>query len=72
MVALLTSSFTLNGTNAAARREMNQLAVLVGALRRPTGSHREAAGSDSMADLLIFRRKEPGQESDPRGGRKCT
>jgi len=62
MVAVLTSSFTLDGTNPAARREMNQLADLVGAVRLPTGSHRKAAGTDAMTDLLIFRRREPGQE----------
>ena len=50
MVAVLTSSFTLDGTNPAARREMNQLADLVGAVRLPTGSHRKAAGTDAMAD----------------------
>ncbi|WP_240987098.1 helicase-related protein [Arthrobacter sp. Soil736] len=62
MVAVLTSSFTLDGTNPAARREMNQLADLVGGVRLPTGSHRKAAGTDAMTDLLIFRRREPGQE----------
>ncbi|UUL78008.1 hypothetical protein NG819_21905 (plasmid) [Pseudarthrobacter sp. Fe7] len=41
---------------------MNQLADLVGAVRLPTGSHRKAAGTDAMTDLLIFRRREPGQE----------
>jgi hypothetical protein len=62
MVAVLTSSFTLDATNPAARREMNQLADLVGAVRLPTGSHRKAAGTDAMTDLLIFRRREAGQE----------
>ncbi|ACL42491.1 helicase domain protein (plasmid) [Pseudarthrobacter chlorophenolicus A6] len=62
MVAVLTSSFTLDATNPAARREMNQLADLVGAVRLPTGAHRKAAGTDAMTDLLIFRRREPGQE----------
>ncbi|MEO3931180.1 helicase, partial [Micrococcaceae bacterium Sec7.4] len=64
MVAVLTSSFTLDGTNPSARREMNQLADLVGAVRLPTGSHRKAAGTDAMTDLLIFRRRESGQEPD--------
>ncbi|MFF1831123.1 helicase-related protein [Paenarthrobacter sp. NPDC058040] len=62
MVAVLTSSFTLDATNPAARREMNQLADLVGSVRLPTGAHRKAAGTDAMTDLLIFRRREPGQE----------
>ncbi|MDJ0321957.1 helicase-related protein [Pseudarthrobacter sp. PS3-L1] len=62
MVAVLTSSFTLDASNPTARREMNQLGDLVGAVRLPTGSHRKAAGTDAMTDLLIFRRREPGKE----------
>lgn len=44
MVALLTSHFTLDAQNPAARREMNALADLVAAVRLPTGAHRRAAG----------------------------
>jgi len=61
MVAVLTSHFTMDAQNPGARREMNDLADLVGAVRLPTGAHRRAAGSDVVTDLLIFRRREPDQ-----------
>lgn len=59
VVAVLTSRYTLDGQNPAARREMNSMADLVGAVRLPTGAHRRAAGTDAVTDLLIFRRREP-------------
>lgn len=62
MVAVLTSSFTMDGTNPAARREMNAMADLVGAVRLPTGAHRRAAGTEALTDLLIFQRRPDGTE----------
>ena len=62
MVAVLTSRYTLDSTNPAARREMNQLGDLVGAVRLPTGAHRRAAGTDVVTDLVILRRREPGAQ----------
>lgn len=59
MVAVLTSHFTMDAQNPGARREINDLADLVGAVRLPTGARRRAAGSDVVTDLLIFRRCEP-------------
>lgn len=59
LVAVLTSHFTMDAQNPGARREMNELADLIGAVRLPTGAHRRAAGSDVVTDLLIFRRREP-------------
>ncbi|WP_229867436.1 helicase-related protein [Sinomonas cellulolyticus] len=62
VVAVLSSSFTLDAGNPAARREMNAMADLIGAVRLPTGAHRRAAGTEALTDLLVFRRREPGQE----------
>lgn len=61
VVMVLTSSFTLDAVASAARREMNEMADLVGAVRLPTGAHRRAAGTDAVTDLLILRRREDGQ-----------
>jgi N12 class adenine-specific DNA methylase len=58
LVAVLSSHYTMDAQNPGARREMNELADLVGALRLPTGAHRRAAGTDVVTDLLIFRRRE--------------
>ena len=66
MVALLTSRYTLDAQNPAARRELAQLGDLVFALRLPEGAHRRAAGTDAVTDLVVFRRRGPGEE--PAGG----
>ena len=58
MVAVLTSHFTLDSKNPAARREMNAMADLVGAVRLPSGAHRRSAGTEAVTDLLIFRKRE--------------
>lgn len=60
IVAVLTSSFTLDAQNPAARREMHQLADLVAAVRLPTDAHRRTAGTSVVTDLLIFRRRDAG------------
>ena len=61
LVAVLTSHYTLDAQNPSARREMNLMADLVGAVRLPSGAHRRAAGTDVVTDLLVFRRREIGQ-----------
>lgn len=60
LVAVLTSRYTMDATNPAARREMGELADLVGAVRLPTAAHRRAAGTDVVTDVLILRRREEG------------
>lgn len=61
LVGLLSSRYTLDARNPAARREMAELADLLGALRLPEGAHRRAAGTDVVTDLLILRRRVPGE-----------
>ncbi|QPS35630.1 SNF2-related protein [Brevibacterium casei] len=58
LVAVLSSHYTMDAQNPGARREMNLLADLVGAVRLPTGAHRRTAGTEAITDLLIFRRRE--------------
>ncbi|HTU58301.1 MAG TPA: methyltransferase domain-containing protein, partial [Polyangiales bacterium] len=62
LVALITSRYTLDAANPAARREMAELADLVGAVRLPTGAHHRQAGTDVVTDVLILRRREPGRD----------
>lgn len=61
LVALLTSRYTLDGRNPTARREIDALADLVGAVRLPSGAFRESAGTDVVCDLLVLRRRPSGQ-----------
>ncbi len=62
LVIVLSSRYTLDAANPAARREMSDLADLLGAVRLPTGAHRRAAGTDALTDLLVFRRRPAGAE----------
>ena len=65
LVAVLTSRYTMDARNPAARREMASLADLVGAVRLPGGAHQKAAGTGVVTDLLILRRREPGRQPGP-------
>jgi N12 class adenine-specific DNA methylase/SAM-dependent methyltransferase len=65
LVAVLTSRYTMDARNPAARREIAALADLAGAVRLPSGAHQRAAGTRVVTDLLILRRREPGREPDP-------
>ncbi|MGH3402150.1 MAG: hypothetical protein ACRDRJ_06470, partial [Streptosporangiaceae bacterium] len=64
LVAVLTSRYTMDARNPAARREIASLADLVGAIRLPGGAHQRAAGTSVVTDLLILRRREPGRAPD--------
>ena len=64
LVAVLTSRFTMDARNPAARREIASLADLAGAIRLPTGAHLRAAGTRVVTDLLVLRRREPGRPPD--------
>ena len=62
---MVTSRYTMDARNPAARREIAALADLTGAVRLPSGAHQQAAGTKVITDLLIFRRREPGRDPDP-------
>ncbi|GIJ12224.1 UvrD-helicase domain-containing protein [Micromonospora andamanensis] len=62
IVALITSRYTMDGTDDAhqqARAQMADLADLVGAVRLPATAHAVAAGTEVVTDLLILRRRSP-------------
>lgn len=61
MVAVLTSSYTMDARNAHARRTMHELGDLVGAIRLPSSAHSRTAGTDVVTDLVILRRREAGE-----------
>jgi len=64
VVAVLTSRFTMDARNPAARREIASLADLAGAIRLPGGAHQRAAGTAVVTDLLVLRRRKPGRPPD--------
>lgn len=65
LVAAITSRYTLDARNPSARREMAELADLVGAIRLPQAAHQRTAGTDVITDLLVFRRREPDRAPQP-------
>jgi N12 class adenine-specific DNA methylase len=62
LVVALTSRYTLDTRNPLARREMAGLADLVAALRLPAGTFAASSGTDVVVDLLVLRRRLPGDE----------
>ncbi|MCA1217376.1 UvrD-helicase domain-containing protein [Streptomyces sp. 8L] len=70
IVILITSRYTLDGTDQThkeARERMAALGDLLGAVRLPSGAHQEAAGTPVVTDMLIFRRRaesEPAADAD--------
>lgn len=62
LVVVLTSRYTLDARNPAARREMAGVADLVGALRLPERAFAASSGTDVVVDLLVLRRRLPGQK----------
>ncbi|MDL5160417.1 SNF2-related protein [Actinomycetospora termitidis] len=63
LVVVLTSRFTLDARDPAARREIAALGDLLGAVRLPSGAHERAAGTAAVTDLLVLRRHD---HDDPR------
>ncbi len=61
VVAVITSAMTLNGSDRDARRKMYRDADLIGAVRLPAGTHAEAAGTDVVTDVLLFRKRKEGE-----------
>ena len=60
LLAVLTSRYTMDAQDLAAREEMAGLASLVTAVRLPSGAHRRPHGTEAVTDLLILRRADPG------------
>ena len=58
VVAVLTSRYTMDAADPAARRAMWERADLIAAVRLPTGAHRKVAGTEAVTDLLMLRRRE--------------
>ncbi|TRW47410.1 hypothetical protein [Georgenia yuyongxinii] len=58
---LLASHDLMDDPVDIARREIASMAELVGAVRLPSGAHRHQPGTDLPTDLLLFRRRHPGE-----------
>ncbi len=63
LVALLTSRYTMDARNPAARRVIDGVADLVGAIRLPAGAFAASSGTDVVVDLLVLRRRAADRPS---------
>ncbi len=59
VVAVLTSRWTMDAANPAARAAIADLADLVSAVRLPSRTHWRIAGTEAVTDVLVLRRREP-------------
>lgn len=72
LLVALTSRFTLDSRNRAARRELAAVADFLGAVRLPSGAHRAAAGTDVVTDVVVFRRRDDVASPNHAGGWEQT
>ncbi|UQI49650.1 hypothetical protein M1P56_35250 (plasmid) [Streptomyces sp. HU2014] len=66
-MAVITSRWTLDGEDTAARRDMARWGDLAAAYRLPKGTFGETADTDVVADVLVFRRRAEGEEPGNQG-----
>lgn len=59
VAVLLTSRFTLDAIDPSARRELSELGDFLGAIRLPSGGLE--GGTEVVADVVVLRRKVPGE-----------
>lgn len=58
IMAVLTSSYTLDSLSPDDRKMMAERADLIGAMRMPNTAFKENAGTSVVADMLFFRKKD--------------
>ncbi|WP_221936741.1 DEAD/DEAH box helicase family protein [Skermania sp. ID1734] len=60
-VAVISSSYTLDAADTAARLEMHDAAELVGAFRLPSRAFQRVAATQVVTDVLVFRRRQESE-----------
>ena len=58
IVAVITSKGTLDKLNPSARKYVAERAELLGAIRLPNNAFKQTAGTEAVADILFFRKRE--------------
>jgi N12 class adenine-specific DNA methylase len=61
LVVAITSTGTMDKANSSIRQAMHERADLVAAIRLPGGAFKQNAGTDVVTDILILRRRAPGE-----------
>lgn len=58
IVAIITSKGTMDKLNPSAREYVAERAELLGAIRLPNNAFKQTAGTEAVADILFFRKRE--------------
>lgn len=64
VLMVITSTGTLDKQNDKFRRAMSERADLIAAMRLPDGIFEQNAGTSVVTDLVIFRKRMPGETAD--------
>ena len=58
VVAVITSSGTMDKSNSKVRREISEKAELIGAIRLPNTAFKQNAGTETVTDILFLQKRE--------------
>ncbi len=64
-VVVLTSHYTMDAVKSQARAAIAERGELIGAVRLPSKAFHRVAGTDVVTDVLVLRRREPGEAINP-------
>lgn len=62
LITHITSTGTMDKGNDKIRRELAKTCDFVGAIRFPAGSHMKGAGTQVVTDMVILRKRKPGEQ----------
>ena len=65
LIAFITSRYTMDSKNSAARRYIAQRAELLGAIRLPNNAFRANAGTNVVSDILFLQKRERPVVTEP-------
>ena len=65
VIAVVTSSYTMDKRTASARKYIAQRAELLGAIRLPNNTFKSAAGTEVVSDILFLQKRERMVDIEP-------
>ena len=65
VIAVVTSSYTMDKRTASARKYIAQRAELLGAVRLPNNTFKAAAGTEVVSDILFLQKRERMMDIEP-------
>ena len=65
VIAVVTSSYTMDKRTASARKHIAQRAELLGAIRLPNNAFKAAAGTEVVSDILFLQKRERMVDIEP-------